>query len=216
MNNTYYYKVRAYTGTNGDVYSDFSAAVSSKPVLSKPVLSAVGNSYNSIYISWNRVVGAAGYQLYRSTSLNGSYTYLGYTTNNFSTNRYLTTGRTYYYKLRAYRFVNGVKIYSEFSAISSATPYLNKPTNMNSKRYTSTSIRLSWYRVSGAYGYEIYRSINVDGNYSLIRSTTSSSYINYSLRKGNTYYYKVRAYRIVGGKRVYGAFTYVVSTNLPI
>lgn len=217
VNSTYYYKVRTYSINNGiNTYGQYSNIVSAKPILSKPILYSVSSGYNSNYISWIKVYGASGYQLYRSTSPNGTYVLLGDTTRNYTTNRYLIIGRTYYYKARSYRTVNGIRVYSEFSNISSATPTLNTPINLNVKRYTITSVRVSWNRVSGAYAYEIYRLNPMNGTYQLIRSTMSSSYINSGLTKGNSYSYKVRAYRIIGGKRVYGAFTNTISTILPI
>ena len=32
-------------------------------------------------------------------------------------------------------------------------------------------------------------------------------YVNKKLKKGKTYYYKVRAYKVVSGKKVYGKFS---------
>mgnify|MGYP000629946152 CR=1 FL=1 len=46
----------------------------------------------------------------------------------------------------------------------------------------------------------------------LRRSTTLKKagkviYVNKKLKKGKTYYYKVRAYKVVSGKKVYGKFS---------
>lgn len=76
-------------------------------------------------------------------------------------------------------------------------------------RYSPTSIKLSWSIVIGASGYEIYRSTLSDGTYSLVNTTTSLSYINTGLISGRTYYYKIRAYRMVGTTKVYSGYTTV-------
>jgi fibronectin type 3 domain-containing protein len=70
------------------------------------------------------VNGATGYRVFRSTSKNGTYTRIKSITS-ASTNSYadtsVTAGKTYYYKVRAYRTVNGKDVLSEFSDIASKT-----------------------------------------------------------------------------------------------
>ncbi|MDR3645309.1 MAG: fibronectin type III domain-containing protein, partial [Clostridia bacterium] len=70
-----------------------------------------------------------------------------------------------------------------------------------------------WGAIGGASGYEVYRSTSASGTYSLIKTTTSTSLVNTGLTKGKTYYYKVRAYRMVGSTKVYGAFSAVKSAK---
>ena len=69
--------------------------------------------------------------------------------------------------------------------------------------------------MSGASGYEIYRSASEDGKYSRIKTVTKGSAKTYTdkskVSSGKTYYYKIRAYRKVDGKKVYGAYSGVIS-----
>ena len=59
-------------------------------------------------------------------------------------------------------------------------------------------------------GYELYKSTAKDSGYTLLKSTTGTSIKNTSnLKKGTRYYYKVRAYREIGGKRIYSAWSNV-------
>ncbi len=215
-NTTYYYKVRAYrmVGTT-KVYSGYSSVVYAKPIPATPTsVKAASASYNSIKTSWAAVSGASGYEVYRAASSTGTFSLVGSTTTSTSyTNSGLTTNTIYYYKVRAYRLVGTTKVYSGYSAIVSAKPIPSVPTNFTVTRISSTSLKLTWSVVSGASGYEMYRSTSSSGTYSLLKSTTSLYYTNTGLTTGSTYYYKARAYRTVGTTKVYSGWTTVISAK---
>ncbi|MEI3502277.1 MAG: fibronectin type III domain-containing protein [Anaerovoracaceae bacterium] len=72
------------------------------------------------------------------------------------------------------------------------------------------SAAVSWKKVSGANGYVVYRSTKSKSGFKAVKTITKGStvkYTNKSLKKGKTYYYKVRAYRTVNKKRVYSSYT---------
>jgi uncharacterized protein YjdB len=216
---TYYYKVRAYRTVNGtNVYGSFSSVKSVKPVPATPAITTAPAGYNSVKISWKKVSGASGYQVYRATSKTGTYSRVATVTNGSTvtyTNKSLTTGKTYYYKVRAYRTVNGTKVYGSFSSVKSVKPVPAKP-SIAAVRASSSSIRISWKKVSGASGYQVYRATSKAGTYSRIATVIGGStvaYTNRSLTRGKTYYYKVRAYRKVNGTNVYGSFSAVKSAK---
>ncbi|MHB1454762.1 MAG: leucine-rich repeat protein, partial [Saccharofermentanales bacterium] len=78
------------------------------------------------------------------------------------------------------------------------------------------SILLTWTAVSGANNYEIYRSTASAGTYALVTTITASaapSYTNISLSTGTNYYYKVRAYALVGTSKVYSGYSAIVYTK---
>jgi hypothetical protein len=75
-------------------------------------------------VSWNAVDGATGYDIWRSAYPTSGWTYYKQTTGLSVTNTFLTLGRTYYYHIRAYRTVGGVKYYGPFTAVVSAKPGL--------------------------------------------------------------------------------------------
>jgi GH25 family lysozyme M1 (1,4-beta-N-acetylmuramidase) len=119
---TYYYKVRAYRKVgSGIVYGNYTAIVNSKPVPSAPAsIKAVLSSNNAITVSWGAVSGAGGYSIYRAASSKGTYTFLKTTTAKSYQNTGLAAGKSYYYKVRAYRTVGSSKIYSNYSSVVSA------------------------------------------------------------------------------------------------
>jgi fibronectin type 3 domain-containing protein len=174
-------------------------------------LKAASAGYNGVKLSWSAVPGANEYKIYRATKSSGTYSLIKTTTSLSYTNTGLTAGSTYYYRIRAYQ--TGKKVYSKYSSVVSAKPIPATPANLKAAKTSSTSIKLTWNGVSGASGYEIYRAASSTGTYSLIKSTTSCSYSNTSLAKGKTYYYKIRAYKTVNGKKIYSSYTSVVSAK---
>jgi fibronectin type 3 domain-containing protein len=157
------------------------------------------------------VSGRSGYEIWRGTAANGAYALVKSTSGTSYTDSSCIPNVTYYYKIRAYVTVNRVRVYSPFSTPAPASAYFGSVTNASAVRRSSSSIKLAWSSVSGRSGYEIWRSSG--GIYSLIKSTTSTSYTNTSLATGTTYYYMVRAYRTVGGIRYYSSFTPVISAT---
>lgn len=77
---------------------------------------------NKLKVSWMQLAGVQGYELYRSTSKTGTYNKVATVTSGSTlsyTNSSLIKGKTYYYKVRAYRTSNGKKVFSPFSNIGS-------------------------------------------------------------------------------------------------
>lgn len=164
-------------------------------------------SYNKVKISWGAAVGANGYSIYRATSKYGIYRIIATTGNTYYTDSNLLTGKTYYYKIKAYNKLGTSRIYGSNSEIYAATPTFSVPLSY-SKSISKGKANLTWKGVSGASGYQIYRSTAKNGTYIHIGSTSSTSYTNSGLVSGKAYYYKVRAYRYTGRTVLYSAYAY--------
>ena len=195
--NTYYYKVRALKsdGTAGAWSSIVSVTyrAASAGTLSAPSVTGGKDSQGRPTLTWNAVTGAAKYEVYRARSKDGTYSKYSTTTGTAYTNSsYLTSGATYYYKVRALD-ANGNA--GPYSAVVSVTCRLKltAPTVTGS---TDSQGRptLKWNAVTGAAKYEVYRARSKDGDYIKYSTVTGTSYTNTSyLANGTTYYYKVRA-----------------------
>ncbi len=177
---------------------------------------AASAGYNSVNVSWKKVSGVAGYKVYRAGSKNGSYkcvkTVKGDENTNYKDGK-LTTGKTYYYQVRPYLG----KKEGAASKVVSAKPVPAKAAISSVKNSASKTAKITWEKVSGASGYEIYRATSKNGQYkkvTTIKKGGTVSYKNTKLKKGKTYYYKVRAYRTVNGKKVYGAYSSVKSVKI--
>ena len=205
---TYYYKVRAFKEVDKKkIDGDFSDVIYATPKLSTPKASASSSTYSSNKISWNSVTNAHGYEVYRATSKTGKYELRKDTTSTTYTNTGLTTNKTYYYKVKAYRIVNNKKVYSKESSVVYAMPVFTTPSvklSLGDKR-----VYVRWNKIAGATNYQVYRATSRNGTYTLKRTVSSSttSYTNTDVSKNKGYYYKVRAYRVINGKKIYSNFS---------
>ena len=217
---TGWYKIKYNNGYGyvSNKYLKIDSSNQQSPTLSKPTVKVSSNSYNSNKLSWNKVTGSSGYEVLRATSKTGTYKSVKTITSGSTvsyTDKSLATGTTYYYKVRAYRTVDKKKVYSSYSSVVSAKPVLKTP----SVKLTSGSKKatIKWEKISGASGYEVYRATSKSGKYSKIKTITKNStvsYVNSSLTKNKTYYYKVRAYRTVNGKKIYSSYSVAKSVRV--
>jgi uncharacterized protein YjdB len=175
--------------------------------LAVPIIKVSSVWHDNIKVSWSAVSGASGYRIYRADSKNGSFKLIKETTALSYTNKGLTTGKAYYYKVRAYRKQGSKKIYGSYTKIISGVPLPGTPTNVKLVKPKSGTINFTWNKVSGASGYEVYRTSSTKQPFKLTKNTTSLHFINYGLTKGKTYYYKVRTYKVVGNKKYYSKFS---------
>ena len=75
-------------------------------------------------------------------------------------------------------------------------------------------LRLSWEPMSGVDGYQIYRATSKSGKYAKIatvKGASSATYTDTGRTCGTRYYYKLRAYKKIGGKTVYSKYSAILS-----
>lgn len=77
------------------------------------------------------------------------------------------------------------------------------------KKAGATDIKLTWKKSISATGYEIYRTTGK--SWKKIATVKSTSYTNKKLKKSTVYKYKIRAYRVVNGKKLYSGYSAVKS-----
>ena len=116
--------------------------------LKTPVLTNHAVSKTGIKNTWKKVKNAKGYEVYRATKATGKYKKVKTIksgTTVFWTNKKLTEGKSYFYKVRAYRTVNGKKEYSKFSASEWAVPtnYPNWEYSISGKSKNTKTVKLS-------------------------------------------------------------------------
>lgn len=174
-------------------------------------------TYSAIKLKWQKVKDAAGYVIYRSTSPNSGFkkvkTYKSGSQTSYSDTG-AKSGKTYYYKARAYKNVKvkkkTKKEYSVWSAVVSGKKQLETVKIKSAKCASETTAKLSWGKVTGAEGYEIYKCDKKNGTYTYVGKVSSGGTVSYTAKKlkmGVKYYFKVRAFRKSGSKMVYGEFS---------
>lgn len=179
-------------------------------------LSMKAQTTSAIQLSWKKASQADGYVVYRMTSANGSAKAIA-TINNVATVTYtdkkLTTGSTYYYKIRAFRRENGYQ--DVFFGSPSATVKMAARVaqvsgiKQNKSKTSKKVIAFQWKKVNGADGYEIYRSSARNGSYKKVARISNGKTLSWQDKNkssGTEYYYKIRAYRTLGGKSYPGDF----------
>ncbi len=101
-------------------------------------------SSSKIKLTWNKKSEADEYRVYRSTSKNGTYEFVGKSSGSSYTDTGLKANTTYYYYLRAAGYQGDTRILSNKSSVKSAktTVYTSKVTlNSNSLKLTRTAKR---------------------------------------------------------------------------
>ena len=212
---TYKFKVRAYKTANGEkIYGSYSSIISVKieEKIEEPAkvtgLKATKTSYG-VKLTWNKVSGADGYEI--AIKVPGASNYELYNaTGTSKTITGLNDAGTYKFKVAAYKKVNGEKIYGSYSSIASIeveeeVEKLEKVTGLKGT-VSGSEVKLTWNKVSGADGYEINMVIPGYGN-TVITTTSTNRTVSGLTETDYSYDTKVRAYKTVNGKKVYGSYS---------
>lgn len=174
---------------------------------------------SQVTVKWSKDAKATGYEVYMATSKNGKYKKVATITKN-STISYkktkLSAGKTYYFKVRVYKTIKGKKNYGAYSqvletATKTKTPSISKATAGKKK------VTLKWKKVSGATGYEVYMSTSKSKGYKKIATNTKNSKVSYTktnLKSKKKYYFKIRTYKTVAGKKIYSSYSSVKSVKV--
>ncbi len=123
---TYKFKIKAYKKLSdgtviwGDASSAFATATECK---APKITSVTSPSKSKATVKWSNVEGETGYHLYYSTKKTSGYKKINsYSANKLTGSKTFSSsasGKTIYFKVRAYKKVNGQTIYSEWSAVKS-------------------------------------------------------------------------------------------------
>ena len=171
------------------------------------------NSLTTVGLSWDAINDATGYELYRSIGSEDSWGKIKTVYTNSASNLNLSTGYTYYYRVRPL-FTTQFGTYSGSFSDAVFTCFEDtKPENLTVKKASSSSVRLEWSRVEGADHYELYREINQSGLWSKVKNISGEIGSNLNLEVGNTYSYKIRAVFVASNKTYTGEFSDPVSVS---
>lgn len=216
---TYYYKVEAYnvnSGTKG--YGGASDAVAGKTAKRTKITSIVSANEKTLTIKWNKITGAYGYRIKRSTDEDGTYKVVK-TIKSGNTTSYKDTsvkaGKTYYYTVETMVKTGDNICYSGDSA-SMEGRTAKKAKIKYAVSNGSNQIEVNWGAVRDAYGYRIKRSTSKNGTYKVVatlKGKNNTTYQDKKLKTAKTYYYKIETINKVNGKKGYSGNSAAVSAK---
>lgn len=212
---TYYYKVEILVKSGSKIIGNGISKPVSGKTLKETSITSVQAADNTMNLKWKKVSNADGYQIYRSTSKNGSYKKVadvkGATKVKYKDTG-LAYGKTYYYKVRAYRNKGKQTETGSFTKVQKT--WTLKKVDVTNSTVSGKTVKLTWNTVAKAEGYSIYRSENKDGKFEKIGSVSSGSKVNFTdktVEFGKVYYYKVAAdYSITGKDESIGGYSDIV------
>ena len=115
---TYTFHVRSYVTVGGNTtYGEMKSVTAYTKVASTDKLVGTSTAKRTATLTWDRSNTVGGYEIYRSTTENGTYKKIAVVPNGKGTYTDNTVGsnRTYYYKVRAYKPINGSYVYGDYS-----------------------------------------------------------------------------------------------------
>ncbi len=157
----------------------------------QPTITSVEPEKNGINVIWTKATSATQYAVYRKTKT-GSWQYLATTVGQSYLDATAQSGVEYAYTLRG----GDGSVWSSYVTQSDYVKYLGTPKSITATR-KSSGVQLSWSKVNGALGYQIYRRTNGAGAWSYIAKVsggTKVAYLDKTAKSANSYEYKIKTY----------------------
>lgn len=196
--------IKAVSAENEKIYAKIRVTVKNVETAVKkpltPKLTKIIPAYDSITIKWNKVTGVNGYLIYRKTNT-GGWKALKYTSGTSYRDKNVRVENKYTYTVKAYKTVNGKKIFGGYDKKGLATKLT---TAISLSKTKAKKVIVSWKATSGALGYEVYRASSPKGKYTKIKTINGRKTVKYTdskTKRGKTYYYKVIPF-IKKGKKI--------------
>jgi fibronectin type 3 domain-containing protein len=189
----YYYKVSA---ENSIGESEKSEIVSAKTMIFLTVptgFTGEALSTSEIELSWNSVVGADEYRVFRSMSETGTYDEIATTDQTTYTDKGLDENTTYYYKVSA-KGLSGESAQTDPVDVTTKMQVPDTPDGLTATALSASEIRIDFNTVNNATGYIIYWSESASGPYDSLTTVGSGTYTHNGLTSNTEYFYKVSAY----------------------
>lgn len=196
--------------TSGDIVHSYQAYAneSTKNAESTQTISLDAGVYClKVYEEFNIYTYGSGYNRFYSFSINSPHQH----------------SYNYAYTVKSTYTSQGYDVYTCSCGASYTTNYkaVKKLGKVNLKSVSSArkkhTIKASWNKKSGANGYQIYYSRNKNfkklSAKKIVKGGKKTSYVGKNFTKGKKYYVKVRAYKNVNGRKVYGKWSNVKSVK---
>ena len=194
------------------VYQFRSAALTTVK-LTTPGLSGTSNSPAGIIFKWKKAANASGYKIYRRTGNSSKWVNIATVSGSNTlvyTDGSVKAGTMYTYTVRAYE---GSAL-SAYNKNGSRIVRLTAPVQYKPSSKASGKLTVRWKKAVGASGYQIQYAASRSMRGARTVSTSALTRTLSGLKKGSTYYVRIRAYKKVSGKTYYGAWSSVKNVKV--
>lgn len=194
------------------VYQFRSAALTTVK-LTTPGLSGTSNSPAGIVFKWKKAANASGYKIYRRTGNSSKWVNIATVSGSNTlvyTDGSVKSGTMYTYTVRAYK---GSAL-SAYNKNGSRIVRLTAPVQYKPSSKASGKLTVRWKKAAGASGYQIQYAASRSMRGSRTVSASALTRTLSGLKKGSTYYVRIRAYKKASGKTYYGAWSSVKNAKV--
>jgi hypothetical protein len=166
-----------------------------------PKVKAKSLGYKTVQVKWDSVKDASGYVVYRKYQKENWKELKDLQSCSYRDTR-AVTGRKYQYAVKAYRVIDGKRVYGELSkaVVGRAMPAAPKVTAKSAGKGKN---KVTWKKVTGAQSYTVYRKgTGKKDKWKKLKTVKAGNrnFLDKKAKKGKTYYYAVKANRKVSKK----------------
>ena len=207
---------KCYQGSTADTYAknngfkrSYMGSVVTAP--SATAITGVSNTSYGVKLQWRKASGASGYYIYRQSG-QGSWYRVGTTSSLNYVDWSVSNGQLYRYRIYAY---NSGGTGNPSSAV--AICYVSRTKITSIKNNAKKALTIKWGKNTKASGYQIQYSVKSHFSNSktktIGKAATTSKKLT-GLKKGKTYYIRIRSYKTVSGKKYYSAWSTAVKKKI--
>lgn len=171
-------------------------------------------STGSFKLMWNETKATSCYYVYQYSEKKKKYVKVATTKSEAYTAAGLKSGKTYKYKIKSVKLVNGKSVCTNTSAVFSFTTKPGKTLGVKASGRKKTYLTLSWGKVNGAEKYQIYMYNSAKKKYTRIATVTGQErYKVKNLTAGTSYKFRIRALKTLDSKKYYGSYSSVFTVS---
>ncbi len=176
------------SAVNASGESGYDANGISRVYLATPSLKDVASRGENIVVTWNEVLGAESYNVYRKGANETNWTKVANVTELSYTDESPVRGVVYNYTV---------------SAVKGAYESLYNTTGLEGMNFGSVEsisavavengAKITWSKLASATNYEVYRKLATSSDWQKVATVTTTEYTDTSISSGVVYNYKVKA-----------------------
>lgn len=215
----YYYKIRALKTGKYTGYGSYTKALEKWVLAAPKSLKVSAIQPDQMKVTWKKVSKASGYKVLRSTKKNSGYEVIA-TLSGASkvtyTDQTVLPGKTYYYKVAATASSQKVVGAGDETAPVSGKTTVAVSAIESVEETQEQTLMLKLKKVSGAYGYEIQRSVQAESGYETVGTLEDGTVVftDQNVANKTTYYYRVRTIWMIAGEKYYSSYSEVKSGSV--